>query len=192
MKPSTNPALAARVLLAVAAAWLIWAVVDTLEPVGRHFLGLGALRIAMLAALVGFALASGARDRRLGRIGLALVACMAVLNIGGAVGAVATDGWSHNPFDTGADVEPPWYAYVIGASAILFALGTALVGVAGRGHRLWVPVVLAGVVYLPAVAVSQESPLAGHLIWVAAWVAVALGLAGLREPARAQELAPSR
>ena len=182
MNQFDNPALAARILLAVIAAWTVWAVIDLLEPVGRHFLGLGALRIAMLATLFAFAIVAGARDRRLGNVGLAIASFAAVLNVSGAIGSVAMDGWSYNPFDdSGPEAAPPWYTYAIGSSALLFALASSLVGIAGRGHRLSVPVILAGVLYVPAVALSQSSPLAGHLIWVAPWLFVALGLAPVRE-----------
>lgn len=180
---SPSATLAGRALLAVISVWTVWALVDTLEPVGRHFLGLGALRVAMLVALIAFAVAAGARERRLGRAGLAVATLGAAMYVVGGIGSVATDGWSYHPFEDGGTAGPPWYAFVIGFAGMLFALGTALVGFAGHGHRLRVPVILAGVLFPPAVALSQAHDLAGHLVWVAPWVVVGLALAGLRGPA---------
>lgn len=69
------------------------------------------------------------------------------------------------------------------ASALLFALGTVLVGIAGRSAgRLGVATILAGACY-PLVFVLQmpfgevTGAVIGHLVWVSAWLALAVGLA---------------
>ena len=46
-----------QAVTAVIVAWVVFAVADRLESVGRHFLVLGVLRMALLAALLGFAAA---------------------------------------------------------------------------------------------------------------------------------------
>jgi hypothetical protein len=107
---------------------------------------------------------------------------MAVLNLVGGVGAPLTDSLSHNPFLATSPEAPPWYAYVIGASALLFALGTTLVGIAGRrAGSLGVATILAGATY-PLVFVLQApfgevtGAVIGHLVWIAPWLALAVGL----------------
>ncbi len=161
------------VLAAVIAAWVVFALLDELEPNGRHLLVLGALRIVMLGALLAFAAKVGADATRLGRFALGTAALGALVNLAGGVGAAVTDGWSFNPFAPGGPAEPPWYAYLVMAGAMLFALGTILVGIAGRrGGWLAVAVILGGILYAAAAADAY-----GHLVWVAPWFALALGLA---------------
>ena len=108
---------------------------------------------------------------------------MAVTNLVGGVGAAVTDGLGYNPFlDTSSPVTP-WYAYVIGASGILFAVGTVLVGLAGRSAGwLGAATILAGACY--PLAYFLQMPLGettgavvGHLLWIAPWLALAVGLA---------------
>lgn len=57
----------------------------------------------------------------------------AVANLAGGVGSVVTDGWDYNPFAPGAAESPPWYAFVIGISAFIFAFGSILTGEAEGG-----------------------------------------------------------
>jgi hypothetical protein len=163
------------VLAAVIAAWVVFALLDELEPNGRHLLVLGALRIVMLGALLAFAAKVGADATRFGRFALGTAAVAAVVNLAGGVGAVFTDGWSFNPFAPGGPASPPWYAFLVLAGAMVFALATILVGVAGRrGGWLAVAVILGGVLYAAAGPLGAY----GHLVWVAPWFALALGLAG--------------
>lgn len=159
---------------AVIAAWVVFALVDEPEPNGRHLLVLGALRIVMLGALLAFAARFGADATRFGRFALGAAAVGAVVNLAGGVGAVVTDGWSFNPFAPGGPAEPPWYAFLVLAGAMVFTLGTILVGVAGRrAGWLAVAVILGGVLYAAVGPLGAN----GHLVWVAPWFALALGLA---------------
>jgi hypothetical protein len=169
------------VVLAVIAAWVVVVVVGGLESVGRHFVLLGVLRLVLCAAL--FALVAVAADRsRLGRLGLGVAAIGAGANLIGGIGSVVTDGWSHDPFGAGAEAAPPWYAYVIGLSAAIFAVGSILTGIATRAAGwLAVMAVLGGVLY-PMAFVMQglyghdPGDLLGHLIWIAPWLVLAAGL----------------
>lgn len=174
---------AGHVTVAAIVAWLGYVLVGGLESVGRHFVILGAMRVVLFGALLAFALASGAQARRLGRAGLGLAGVSALANLVGGVGAVATDGWSYNPFAPELDdVAAPWYAYVIGLSALAFAIATILVGIAGRGStRMTTPVVLGGALY-PLVFVLQ-GPLGastggtvGHILWLAPWLVLGAAL----------------
>jgi len=177
-----SPRDVGRLVTAVIAAWIVVAVVGGLEPVGRNFLMLGVLRLALFAALVALALAVGAHRSRLGFLGLGAAAIGAGANLIGGLGSVVSDGWNHNPFGAGADVAPPWYAYVIGLSAAIFALGSILTGIAARSAG-WpaVAAVLGGVLY-PMAFVMQglyghdPGDLLGHLIWIAPWLVLAVGL----------------
>ena len=172
-----------RAVIAVIAAWVVLVVVGGLEPIGRNFLLLGVLRVALLAALLGFAAVFVARSSSLGRLGLGAAAVGAAANLVGGVGSVVVDGWTYNPFGPGTEEMPgSWYPYVIGLSAVVFALGCVLTGIAGRsGGWLAVAAVLGGVLY-PMAFVMQglfghnPGDLLGHLIWIAPWVALALGL----------------
>ena len=164
--------------------WVVFALLADLEPNGLHLLVLGGLRIVLLATLLAFAVWSGATSSRLGRVGLGLAAVTAIGSLVGGAGAVVTDGWSYNPFTDPllAGAGPPWYAYVVGASTMLFAVGTIVVGLAGRAAG-WpaVAAVAAGVGYVAAFALQASlgettGAVVGHLIWVAAWLALALGL----------------
>ena len=118
----------------------------------------------------------------------------AATNLVGGIGSVLTDGWSHDPFGQGALPSPPWYAYVIGLSAFLFAVGGILVGIAGRSSG-WpaIAAVLGGVLY-PMTFVMQglfghnPGDLLGHLIWIAPWFALAGAL--LTREARAGQAIP--
>lgn len=177
-----SPQVVGRVVSAVIAAWVVLVVVGGLESVGRHFVLLGVLRLALFAALAGLALTVAAPSGRLGRLGLAAAAIGAAANLIGGVGSVVTDGWSHDPFGAGADASPPWYAYVIGLSAVIFAVGSILTGIAARSAGwLAVAAVLGGVLY-PMAFVMQglyghdPGDLLGHLIWIAPWLVLSLGL----------------
>lgn len=179
---ATHTGRVGKVVAAVIVAWIIFALLASLEPNGLHLMMLGVLRVALLASLVAFAAVAGIRSRW-GRVGLGLAAAMAVLNLVGGVGAAVTDGLSYNPFVGTSSEGPPWYAYVVGLSALLFAVGTALVGLAGRrAGRLALAAGLAGASY-PLVFVLQipfgetAGAVIGHLLWVAPWLALALGLA---------------
>ena len=182
---------AGHVAAAAIAAFVVYVFVGGLEGTGRHFLELGALRVVLFGALFAFALGSGAHARRSGRAGLVIAGVAAVGFVAGAVGAVATDGWSYDIFGS-SEVEAPWYAYVIGASGILFAVGTLLVGIAGRaGSRVAVFVIAAGAMF-PLVFIL-EAPLGAagaHAVWLVPWMAVAIGL--IRAPAPQVEYPRSR
>jgi len=169
---------AGHVAAAAIAAFAVYAVVGGLEGTGRSFVVLGALRIVLFGALLGFALAVGAQERRLGRVGLAIAGTGAVCYLLGGIGSVATDGWSYDVFGDGNEDAIPWYAVVIGLSGILFALGTVLVGIAGRrAGRLATAVILAGILFPVVFALQDALGHAGaHLVWLAAWMAVAVGL----------------
>ncbi len=182
---TSSPIHAARigqVGTAVIVAWIAFAVLGDLEANGLHFTVLGVLRIAMLAVLVAFAAVAGVRSR-MGRIGLGLAAVMAVTNLVGGVGAAVTDGLGYNPFLSTSSPVTPWYAYVIGASGILFAVGTLLVGIAGRSAGwLAVATILGGVgfvlVHLLQLPLGETTgAVVGHLLWIAPWLALAVGLA---------------
>ena len=167
-----------HVAAAAIAVFVVYALVGGLEGTGRHFVELGALRIVLFGTLLAFAQGSGASARRLGRAGLALAGLTAVTYLAGGIGAVATDGWSYDVLDPDVEGDPPWYAYVIGASAILFTLGTLFVGIAGRaGGRMAVAVILAGVLF-PIVFVAESAlGFAGaHTVWLIPWMVLAVGL----------------
>lgn len=188
LEESIGPDTTSRIATAasaVIAAWVVFVVVGGLEPIGRHFLILGGLRVVLLAVLIGFA-AVGARGSRLGRVGLGLAAVGAVANLAGGIGSVVVDGWTFNPFAPGMEDQPvAWYPYVIGLSAFLFAVGGILTGIAGRsGGWLAVAAVLGGVLY-PMAFVMQgllghdPGDLVGHLIWIAPWLTLALVMSRL-------------
>lgn len=176
---------------AVIAAWIAFVLIGGLEPIGRHFLVLGVLRVALLAALLGFAVAYVARSSRLGRVGLVIAVVGAVGYLVGGIGSVVVDGWTYNPFAPGTEDDPVgWYPYVLGLSGIVFALGAILTGIAGRsGGWLAVAAVLGGALF-PMAFVMQgllghnPGDLLGHLIWIAPWLALTLGMSRLApEPA---------
>ena len=168
---------AGHVAAGAIAVFVVYALVGGLEGTGRHFVELGALRIVLFGALFAFALSSGASARRLGRAGLVVAGVAAVGYLAGGLGAVATDGWSYDVLDPSVEGEPPWYAYVIGASAILFALGTILVGIAGRGSRLAVAVIVAGALFPVVFVLESLLGFAGaHALWLVPWMVLAVGL----------------
>lgn len=166
----------ALVALLVSVAWLAYALLGGLTTIGRHFVPLALLRIALLGALVTFARVSGV-GQRLGRTGLVVAAIGAALNLIGGVGSVVMDGWTFDPFGAAGETRTGselWYAYVIGLSSFVFAIGTTLVGIASRSTSwLRISAILAGVLYL--VAIPLGTP--GHFIWIAPWIALAAGLA---------------
>ena len=171
-----------QVVTGAVLAWLAFVLVGGLEAMGRHFVVLGVLRLAMFAALLALILLVGAQSGRLGRLGLGVAALGAVLNLLGGIGAVVTDGWTYNPFAPAVDGAPPWYAYVIGGSAALFALGSIVAGLAARSAG-WpaIAALLGGALY-PMVFVLQgvyadTGAVIGHLVWVAPWLALSLALA---------------
>jgi hypothetical protein len=170
-----------RLTAAVIGAYIVYALTVGLRSNGRHFLELGVLRLVLLAALLEFARWSGARTGRLGRMGTGLVAVTAVAYVAGAVGGVVTDGWSRELFGSDEIDTPPWYAYVLGVSGILFAVGTFLVGVAGRrAGRLAIAAVLAGATFPLALGLGDT---AGHVVWLTPWLVLAIGLARASKPA---------
>ncbi|HWL50051.1 MAG TPA: hypothetical protein VNT92_09245 [Acidimicrobiia bacterium] len=182
MERDRRAVMIGRVVTAVIAGWIIFVVVGGLQPVGRHFLILGVLRLALLAALIGLALSTSTHRSRLGKAGLGIAAVGAVANLAGGVGSVVTDGWNYDPFGPGADASPPWYAFVIGLSAGLFALASILTGIAARSAGwLALTAVVGGVLY-PATILMQgiyghdPGDLIGHLIWIAPWFVLGLGL----------------
>ena len=184
-----------QAVTAVIVAWVVFAVADRLESVGRHFLVLGVLRMALLVALLGFTAAFVAPGTRLRRWALGMAGIGAVANLVGGLGSVLTDGWSHDPFAPGAG-DPPWYAFVIGLSASLFAVGSVMTGIVGRsGGWLAVAAVLGGVLY-PMAFVMQglyghdPGDLLGHLIWIAPWLALTIGLTRVR-PRQDSNLGPA-
>jgi len=166
----------ALVALVVSLAWLAYALLDGLTTIGRHFVPLALLRFALLGALATFARVSGAGQKRLGRAGLVVAVVGAAFNMVGAVGSVVMDGWTFDPFGAGGEARTGselWYAFVIGLSALVFAIGTALVGIAGRPIGwLRISAILAGVLYV--VGIPLGAP--GHYVWIAPWIALAAGL----------------
>ena len=114
--------------------------------------------------------------------GLGVAAVGIVANLAGGVGSVITDGWNYNPFGPGAAASPPWYAYVIGLGAFIFALGSILTGIAARSAGWLALAALLGGLLYPMAVVMQElyghdpGDLLGHLIWIAPWLVLALGL----------------
>ena len=86
--------------------------------------------------------------------------------------------WSYDVFAETAATEPPWYAYVLGLTGILFALSTVLVGIAGRAAGwLAAAVVVAGASFPLAFALGDT---AGHVAWLVPWLVVAVALAARR------------
>lgn len=180
MSETTRPAEVATrtgyIAAAAIAAFFLYAPIAGLDGDGSDFLVLGGLRIVLFGALLAFALHVGAERRRLGRLGLAVAGTAALAYLAGAIGSVATDGWSYSVFDDDTG-EPPWYAYLFAASGIAFALGTALVGIAGRsGGRLAAAVIAAGLITPVAFALGETSHVLSHAVLLAPWIAVALGL----------------
>jgi len=177
-RPRAVPFSAGHVAAAVIAAWIVYVLVGGLEGTGQHFVVLGAVRVVLFAALLAFAVAVGAHAGRLGRAGLGIAAVGATAYLLGGVGSVATDGWSYDVFAGPGELDPPWYAYVLGLSGILFAVGTILVGMAGRsGGRLAVAVILAGALFPAVFALESTLGFAGaHIVWLVPWMVVAAGL----------------
>ncbi|MDQ3548939.1 MAG: hypothetical protein M3439_08980 [Chloroflexota bacterium] len=124
----------AAICLAAGIAFLVYLLVAGLDTIGRHMLVISLVRLSFLAGLIAFA-ASVRRSEGLFRVGLLLAAASAALNMAGAFAWVVTDGWSYNAFDTDGTGFPPWYAFMIGGSAFLFALGTILTGIAAIRTR---------------------------------------------------------
>ncbi|MGH2899861.1 MAG: hypothetical protein ACRDMZ_14400 [Solirubrobacteraceae bacterium] len=184
---------AGHVATAAIAAWAVYAVVDGIEGTGQNFVILGSLRIVLFGALLAFARSAAASERRLGRTGLALAGSGAGLFLAGGIGAAATDGWSFDVFAAEQANYFPWYVAVLALSGLLFAVGTVLVGVAARpAGWLAAAAILAGVMF-PAVFALQE-PLGdagAHLVWLAPWLALALGVAAAPRSSRGAA-APSR
>jgi len=176
-RPRATALGAGHVAAAVIAAWVVYALVGGLDATGQHLLVLGALRIVLFGALLAFAHAVGAHERRLGRVGLAMAGGCAVLYLVGGIGAVATDGWSFDVFASEGDYMP-WYAVVIGLSAMLFALGTTLVGVAAlSAGKLAVAAILAGVLFPAVLALQTFGDIVGHIVWLTPWMVLAVGVA---------------
>jgi hypothetical protein len=176
--PSAGSIGVGYITAAVITAWLVYVTLaGGLVPGGRNFLILGAVRIALFAALIAFARLAIARTGLVGRVGFLLAAVGAAAYVGGAVASIAVDGWSFNPMADG-NADPPLYLIVLGLSANLFALGTVLVGIAGRaGGWLAAAVVLAGLLYpLVLFPLQPFGTTAGHVVWLAAYLVLAGGL----------------
>ena len=188
---------AGYVAAAAIAAFVIYVIAAGLDTTGQHFVVLGALRVVLIGALLAFALAAGAQATRLGRVGLGMAALGAAFYVFGGIGAVATDGWSYDVFASENDgIDPPWYAYVLGLSGFVFALGTVLVGIAGRSAgRLSLAVILAGAMFPLVLGLQDPLGDAGaHLVWLTPWMVLAVGLIampghGLAQPTRARSAA---
>lgn len=159
---------------ALTGAFIVYILIVGLEGTGRHFLELGLIRLVLFASLLVFARWSGALERRLGKVALALNGASALAYVGGAVGAVATDGWSYDVFGATASTEPPWYAFVLGLSGLVFAVSTLLVGISGRSAgRLAAAPIIAGLSF-PLVFGLDDT--LGHAAWLSPWLALAIGL----------------
>ena len=158
-------AFAAIVAIGVGA----WALTPIAEPEGRAFILLGFARIVVFFALWAVASLAAGEQSKLMTTGLYLAFVGALANALGAIGAVVTDGLEYNPFETAANVEPPWYAYVIGLSAFVFALGALLVGIAAWRagvKRAGLAAILGGAIY-PVAFIAV-----GHAIWALPWLAL--------------------
>ena len=173
------------------AAFSIYALIGGLEGTGRHFVELGALRIVLFGALFAFARDAGADERRLGRVGLVIAGVSAVAYLAGGVGAVVTDGWSYDIFASGSDIDPPWYAYVLGLSGVLFALGTIFVGIAGRSGSTLAPAVILGGAMFPVVFALQDAlgDAGAHVVWLVPWMVLSVGLIRSSDPSPRAEAA---
>jgi hypothetical protein len=178
-----------QVAAAVIGAFIVYILIVGLEGTGRHFLELGAMRVVLFGALLSFARWSGALGHRLGKFAIGMNGLAAVAFVGGAIGAIVTDGWSYDVFGPGTPAEPPWYAFVLGLSGLLFAVSTILVGIAGRSAgRLAAAALVAGVSFPLVFALGDT---AGHVAWLVPWLVLSMGLtrarsqaasAGLRAP----------
>lgn len=172
------------VAAAAIAVFAIYAIVGGLNATGQNFVVLGALRAVLFGALLAFAFTAGAQATRPGRIGIAVAAVAAAFYLAGGIGAVVTDGWSFDVFAPENDaIDPPWYAYLLGLSGVLFALGTILVGIAGRpSGRLAAAAILGGAMFPLVFALEPSLGHAGaHLVWLVPWMVLAAGLIDLRE-----------
>ena len=154
-------------------AYIVYIVIVGLVGNGRHFLELGVMRVVLFSALLVFARWSGAMTSRLGRFSTRLAGAAAGLFVAGAIGAVITDGWSRNIFAPGETGAPPWYAYVIGLSGMLFSLGAIGTGIAGRSAGPLAVVAILGGATFPLAIISDT---AGHVVWLALWLVLCVGL----------------
>ena len=159
---------------AVIGAFIVYILIVGLEGTGRHFLELGVMRVVLFGALLSFARWSGALGRRLGMFAIGMNGLAAVGFVCGAIGAIVTDGWSYDVFGPGTPADPPWYAFVIGLSGLLFAVSTILVGIAGRSAgRLAAAALVAGVSFPLVFALGDT---AGHVAWFVPWFVLSMGL----------------
>lgn len=193
-RPPATSFGAGHIAAAAIAALVVYALVGGIEGSSRDFVVLGALRIVLFAALLAFALAVEAHAQRLGRIGLGIAAVGAVSYLAAGIGAVATDGWSFEAFATDNEIEPPWYGYMLGLGWMLFAVGTVLVGIAGRsGGRLAVAVILGGILFPVVFALEPSLGFAGaHIVWLVPWMALAAGLIAAPTDAPKREVKPAQ
>lgn len=176
--PRAVPIGVGYITAAVIVGWLVYiALAGGLAPGGRNFLILGAVRIVLFAALLAFARLAFAARGLIGRVGILLAAIGAAAYVTGGIASVTVDGWSFNPMADEA-AGPPLYLIVLGLSANLFALGTVLVGIAGR--RAGLPaaaVIVAGLLYpLVLFPLQPFGTTAGHVIWLAPYAVLARGL----------------
>lgn len=163
-----------RMAAAVIGAFIVYILIVGLEATGRHFLELGVMRVVLFGALLSFGRWSGALGRRLGKFAIGMNGLAAVGFVCGAIGAIVTDGWSYDVFGPGTPADPPWYAYVIGLSGILFAVSTIVVGIAGRSvGRLAAAAIVAGVSFPLVFALGDT---AGHVVWLVPWFLLSVGL----------------
>ncbi len=178
-----------RMAAAVIGAYIVYILIVGLEATGRHFLELGVMRVVLFGALLSFARWSGAVGRTLGKFAIGMNGLAAVGFVCGAIGAIVTDGWSYDVFGPGTPADPPWYAYVIGLSGVLFAVSTIVVGIAGRSAgRLAAAAIVAGVSFPLVFALGDT---AGHVAWLVPWLVLSVGLIRARsQPAAASVRAP--
>lgn len=164
-------------LAAIVAAGVYVAADGLDSAVTRGFVVLAALRVILLGVVLAFGSAVRATGGRLVTIGLLLAALGVAGYVVGAIGGIATDGWTYDALDE--DVALPWYLPFVGIGAIVFSVGTVLVGIAGRSAG-WpaVALVLSGVAYPLLLFPAQPfGTVAGHLIWLVLWLAFAAGMA---------------
>ncbi len=172
-------------------AFLAFAAATGLPGNARSFVVLGALRVVLFAALLAYVVHSGTSSR-LGRVGLGFVAVTTVSYLVGGIGAAVTDGWSLDVLTEENTTYTPWYAYVLGASFLVYAVGTLLVGLATRRARPGPARALmaAGLVAPFAIGVSESvGHVAGHTLLLAPWLVFTALVAA---PGRRLAHAPSR
>ena len=174
----------AGIRLTAGVSFLIYILLAGLDTTGRHLFVISLARLGFAAGLIA-AVATFRPAGTMARAGLWLAMVAAVLNLVGAVGHVVTDGWAYNPFDDDTTDDTPWYAFVIGATGVLFGIGTVLVGITALRSRVprdvAVAILLGGILVVVALGLAAI----GHALWTLPWLAVAfLTLRAQQESAR--------